>query len=181
VQQPSTCSHRLFLITAHLQLFPTATRQDGAIVEAFNSWQKRRSIRKNHDNDLAGRLPALGLAYRQWAVTYPQRYQLIFGTPIANYHAPEEITLPAAARALVPLTSAIQDIYSAGRLRTERLAPMTPKLASMLRSWQEFEGGSDLEVLYLALVVWSRVHGLVALEIGNQLPAFLTIRRIIPT
>jgi hypothetical protein len=50
---------------------------------------------------------------------------------------------------------------------------MTPKLASMLRSWQEYEGGSDLEVLYLALVIWSRVHGLVALEIGNQLPVFI--------
>ena len=47
---------------------------------------------------------------------------------------------------------------------------MTPKLEAMLKAWQEFEGGSDLEVLYLATIIWSRVHGLVTLEIGNQLP-----------
>ena len=144
------------------------------IVDAFNSLAEAQEASVNNlpPGDLAGRLPALGFAYRQWAVAYPQRYQLIFGTPIANYHAPQEITLPAAARALVPLIHAIQDIFSAGSLRTERLAPMTTKLASMLQSWQAFEGGSDLEVLYLALVIWSRVHGLVTLEIGNQLPAF---------
>lgn len=144
------------------------------IVEAFDSLAEAQEacVQNLAKDDLEAKLAALGHAYRQWAVIYPQRYQLIFGTPIANYHAPQEITLPAAARALVPLTSAIQDIFSAGSLRTESLASMTPKLASMLRSWQDFEGGSDLEVLYLALVVWSRVHGLVALEIGNQLPAF---------
>ena len=43
---------------------------------------------------------ALGHAYRGWALTYPERYQLIFGTPIAGYHAPAEKTDPAAARSL---------------------------------------------------------------------------------
>ena len=144
------------------------------IVDAFNSLAdaQEASIEDLVADDLSGRLSALGLAYRQWAVTYSQRYQLIFGTPIPNYHAPEDVTMPAAARALVPMTNIIQDIYSTGNLRLERFAPMTPKLESMLRSWREFEGGFDLEVLYLALVIWSRVHGLVTLEIGNQLPAF---------
>jgi AcrR family transcriptional regulator len=47
--------------------------------------------------DHAGRLVASGMAYRQWALAYPQRYQLIFGTPIPVYHAPEDITTPPAA------------------------------------------------------------------------------------
>jgi hypothetical protein len=29
-------------------------------------------------------------------------------------------------------------------------------------------------VLYVAYVVWSRVHGLVMLELGGQLPSFFT-------
>jgi hypothetical protein len=33
---------------------------------------------------------------------------------------------------------------------------------------------AEIEVLYTAYVVWSRVHGLVSLELGNQLPSFFT-------
>jgi len=145
------------------------------IVDAYNSLAdaQEASIENLLAHDLSGRLFALGIAYRQWAVTYPQRYQLIFGTPIPHYHAPEEFTTPAARRALAPLIEAIQDLSSAGNLRTERLVPLTPNLKSMLEAWQEFAGGADLEVLYLALVIWSRVHGLVMLEIGKQFPAFI--------
>ena len=44
----------------------------------------------------------------------------------------------------------------------------------MLEKWSQFTGGKDTKVLYLALVIWSRVHGLVMLEIGNQMPSFIT-------
>lgn len=145
------------------------------IVQAFNSLAaaQEAALEEQAGAGLAGGLSALGLAYRRWAVDHPQRYQLIFGTPIPHYHAPPEVTVPAAARALVPLTRTLQQLSAAGMLRTENLAPMSAQLRSMLQAWQEFEGGSDLEVLYLALVIWSRVHGLVTLEIGNQLPAFI--------
>jgi AcrR family transcriptional regulator len=144
------------------------------IVDAFTSLAEAQetSITGLAENRRAVRLSALGLAYREWAVTYPQRYHLIFGTPIPNYTAPEEVTLPAAAQALVPLIRAIQDLASAGELRTERMAKMSPKLKSMLGAWSEFAGGFDHEVLYLALVIWSRVHGLVMLEITHQIPSF---------
>ena len=145
------------------------------IVDAYNSLAdaQEASIENHTAHDLSGRLSALGIAYRQWAVTYPQRYQLIFGTPIPHYHAPDDLTFPAAHRALVPLIKAIQDLSSAGILRTDRLASMTPKLKLMLDAWREFEGGSEIEALYLAVIIWSRVHGLVMLEIGNQLPEFI--------
>ena len=56
----------------------------------------------------------------------------------------------------------------------DRFAEMTPELKSMLETWSQFTGGTDVEVLYTALVIWSRVHGLVTLEIGNQMPSFIT-------
>jgi len=144
------------------------------IVDAFTSLAEAQeaSLAGLAQNRRAVRLSALGLAYREWAVTYPQRYHLIFGTPIPNYTAPEEVTLPAAAKALVPLIQSIQDLASAGELRTERLAEMPPKLKSMLGAWSEFAGGFNHDVLYLALVIWSRVHGLVMLEITHQIPSF---------
>jgi AcrR family transcriptional regulator len=145
------------------------------IVDAFNSLGATQvaAIANLPADKHAERVSALGFAYREWAVTYPQRYHLIFGTPIPNYHAPEDVTLPAAAWALNSLIKVVQDADSTGNLRTERLAKMTPKMKSMLTAWQKFVGAADLEALYLTLVFWSRVHGLVMLEITNQIPSFI--------
>lgn len=144
------------------------------IVDAYNSLAdaQEAAIANFAEDKHAERLFALGMAYREWAVIYPQRYLLIFGTPIPNYHAPEAMTLPAATRGLAPLVKTIQAMSTTGSLRTERFATMTPKLKSMLGAWKKTEGVADVEALYLALVVWSRVHGLVMLEVGNHIPSF---------
>ena len=144
------------------------------IVDAYNSLAEAlsASVEKLPAEQFPERLFALGWAYRQWAVTYSQRYLLIFGTPIPNYHAPDEITMPAGEQAMVPLVEVIQAIFAAGQLRVERFAPLTPGLEAMLRQWQEATGGIHPEILYLAHIFWSRVHGLVMLEITNQLPSF---------
>jgi AcrR family transcriptional regulator len=150
------------------------------IVDAFTSFgdSQRETGETIPEGNLEERFTALGLAYRDWSLKYDQRYQLIFGTPIPNYQAPEEVTVPAAARALVPLMETLQTLYDENRLRIERLPRLTPALKSMLAEWQAFvsQAGSEVheEVLYLSYIVWSRVHGLVALEIGHQQPSFIT-------
>src|SRR5687767_7192074 len=82
---------------------------------SFGDWQleARDSI---PSSDMGGRLKAIGLAYRQWAHTYPQRYQLIFGTPIPGYEAPREKTFPSSARSISALFSVVEEIRAAGRL-----------------------------------------------------------------
>ena len=86
------------------------------IVDAFTSLGKsqKNSIANLPEGDLGARLTTLGLAYRDWAVTYPQRYQLIFGTPIPGYEAPAEITVPAAAGSLVPLIETLPSFQHSG-------------------------------------------------------------------
>lgn len=144
------------------------------IVDAYNSLADAlaHSVENLPAEQFAERLFSLGWAYRQWAVTYSQRYLLIFGTPIPNYHAPDEITMPAAERAMVPLIEMIQAIFAAGRLRVDRFAPLTPRLEAMLKQWQAAAGDIHPEILYLAQIFWSRVHGLVMLEITHQIPSF---------
>jgi len=146
-------------------------------VDAYTSLgdSQKSALETMSKKDSATRFSALGIAYRDWAVTYPQRYQLIFGTPIPNYDAPEDTTMPAAAWALLPLIETIQSLYNEGSLRVERLAKLSAKLKSMLETWNQFTGNvAETEVLYIAYVVWSRVHGLVTLELGRQLPSFFT-------
>ena len=150
------------------------------IVDAFTSLgdAQKTAVEAISASKPEARFTALGLAYRAWAIQYEQRYQLIFGTPIPGYAAPEDVTLPAAAWALVPLMETVQALYAADKLRVEKLPKLTPALKSMLEAWQEFvrKAGSEMhiEVLYLVYIVWSRVHGLVALELGHQTPSFIT-------
>jgi len=145
------------------------------ILEAFNSLAEtlRQAAAAAAAEDYPAKLATMGRAYRQWAMDQPQRYQLIFGTPIPGYAAPEEITLPAAAAGFVPLTETLQAALTAGRLRMDILPPLTPNLASMLNEWQRVEEHADSEVLYLALIFWSRIHGLMMFEINGQFPSFI--------
>jgi AcrR family transcriptional regulator len=146
------------------------------IVAAFNSIADdlMAALALLPETDPAARLRGLGLAYRQWAVTYPERYQLIFGTPIAGYTAPLEITMLPAGRSLQILVDVLHAAHAAGQLRMMNFAAMTGKVETMLREWQAVRAaGAEIEVLYLALSIWTRVHGWVSLEIGHLFPPFI--------
>ena len=122
--------------------------------------------------DVIGRLRATGNAYRFWALSYPQRYALIFGTPIPGYVAPYEQTFPAAARALGVIVSVVESIRAAGRLRVDAFPQVAPGQEQMFATWKQYAGEADILSLSVALIIWARVHGLVSLEINGGLPPF---------
>jgi hypothetical protein len=47
-------------------------------------------------------------------------------------------------------------------------------MKKMLKTWRSNWGKADVCILYLALVIWSRAHGLMSLEISSQYPPFVT-------
>ncbi len=142
------------------------------IVDAYASLGDSQiaSIADLPPSDHARRLKATGLAYRQWALTYPQRYLLIFGTPLPGYHAPMEITQPVAARSLNTLISVLDAAGKDGLLKKEKPPELSAKLRGQIREWASQQPVEDEYILYLTLVIWSRVHGLVMIEISNQYP-----------
>jgi AcrR family transcriptional regulator len=123
-------------------------------------------------SDLLGRLMAIGVAYRQWALKYPQRYQLIFGTPIPGYQPPVEKIMPAGARALAPLVGTVAALRAAGQLRAENFPAVMPGHKIEFDLWRQYTGDTDLLSLSVSMLIWSRVHGLVSLEISGGLPPF---------
>ena len=120
---------------------------------------------------LADRFLAIGLAYRDWAVAHPQDYVLILGTAIPGYHAPEEITLPPAMRGFSVVIDLLETAREAGKLNLPpEYAELAHELQQMLGEWRrEYDIAAPEPVLHLALVVWGQLHGLVSLEIFNQL------------
>jgi AcrR family transcriptional regulator len=138
---------------------------------SFGDWQfeARDSFPAN---DLDGRMKAIGLAYRDWAHAYPQRYQLIFGTPIPGYKGPFEKIFPSSARSLSALVSVVEGLRVAGRLSIDSFPKIKPEYKSSFEMWKTYGGEADALSLSVAMIIWSRVHGIVSLEIGGNLPPF---------
>jgi len=106
------------------------------------------------------RLRAAARAMREWALAAPHRYLLLFGTPIPGYEAPAH-TLDAASRSMRALLSAVG-------VDTE--PPRTGDLQRQVVAWGERMEYGDLTArqLHWGLVVWSRLHGHLSLEVADQ-------------
>jgi AcrR family transcriptional regulator len=144
------------------------------VIDAFTSFGDAQyaAIQSLDPRDHAGRLRRLGLAYRQWALDYPERYQLIFGTPIPGYVAPPEKTQPAAARSLGVLAGLVEALRLAGKLNAPGFPTVMPGYEEMFAVWKGFGGEVDSLSLSVAILIWCRVHGLVSLEISGGLPPY---------
>jgi len=144
------------------------------IIDAFMSfgdWQlEARDSVPAEDHIL--RMTAIGLAYRNWAHTFPQRYQLIFGTPIPGYKGPIEKILPSSARSLSALVSVVESMRVAGKLNVDAFPKVKPEYKISFEMWKTHGGEADVLSLSVAMIIWARVHGIVSLEIGGNLPPF---------
>ena len=144
------------------------------IIDAFTSFgdgqlEARDSV---HVDDLEGRMKAIGLAYRDWAHAYPQRYQLIFGTPIPGYKGSVEKIFPSSARSLSALVNVVEGLRLAGKLNVESFPKIKSEYKASFEMWKTYGGEADALSLSVAMIIWSRVHGIVSLEIGGNLPPF---------
>jgi AcrR family transcriptional regulator len=108
---------------------------------------------------------ALGMAYRDWALAHPEQYQLIFGTPIPGYQAPEEETIPAARKTLLVLVAVIEALRETGILNPQPEYAQLPE--SIAAAMDQF--GETAPSIYLATLLWSKLHGLVSLELNKHL------------
>lgn len=105
--------------------------------------------------------------YRRWAVANPERFQLIYGTPLRYYAAPVEGPTTQAVRRM----SAVFERELFGGYARERLAAADiPALSPELHAHLDHLRGGDPEGLppaavALLLSAWGHLHGLVVLEV----------------
>lgn len=110
--------------------------------------------------DAAERIRRLARAYRGWALKQPHRYELLFKPPLPGYDA-HAAPLAEAARSLMGVVLGILAERRAGQDAAAHL--------SNDEVLTERSGGSaDFSQ---AVQVWSRLHGLVSLEIGGAYTA----------
>lgn len=106
--------------------------------------------------DLAG----LAVTIRDWARSDPQRYFLIYGTPVPGYHAPEDTTA-ISSEVMAVLLEACRAIPVDG--------PETPfdKHLDGHRDWAG-DDPAPSATLHRALAFWTRLHGVLSLELAGH-------------
>ncbi|MFE0131986.1 TetR/AcrR family transcriptional regulator [Streptomyces sp. NPDC059037] len=106
--------------------------------------------------DLAG----LAHALRDWALEDPNRYFLIYGTPVPGYHAPEDIT-GISSEIMATLLDACAELAPDG--------PATP-FGTHLEDHRDWAGGHPAPpaTLHRALSFWTRLHGVLSLELAGH-------------
>ena len=109
-------------------------------------------------------LRALADAIRTWAMAQPHRYLLLYGTPVPGYVAPDD-TLPLARRVLTPFLNALSAITVVGAPVGSRLAALEVQLETWLGATDQHHSAP---VFRRSLVWWTRLHGLISLEIEGH-------------
>ncbi|MCX4858635.1 TetR/AcrR family transcriptional regulator [Streptomyces canus] len=103
---------------------------------------------------------ALAHALRAWALEDPQRYFLIYGTPVPGYHAPDDITA-IASEIMATLLDACAGLPSN--------SPETP-FDAHLEDHRDWADGHPAPAagLHRALTFWTRLHGTLSLELAGH-------------
>lgn len=142
------------------------------IVDAFNASADALEAAEAEQprDDYYGRLKAIFMAYRQWAIDNKAEFELIYGNAIPGYHAPGEITIPAARRSYIPVGTAINDAIQAGALKlTSKYTHMRPTVLEFIAKFIAVEQYpiTPEEIILLAHL-WSTAHGMIMLEIHGH-------------
>ncbi|WP_335971093.1 MULTISPECIES: TetR/AcrR family transcriptional regulator [Streptomycetaceae] len=115
-------------------------------------------------------LPRLVVAaegYRRWAVTHPERFQLLFGTPLRGYAAPAEGDTTRAVRRMATLFHReLFHGFSRDRLAAADASALSAGLLAHLGDLPPV-GPGELPPAAIALFLgaWGRLHGMVVLEV----------------
>ncbi|OLE29343.1 MAG: hypothetical protein AUG44_04595 [Actinobacteria bacterium 13_1_20CM_3_71_11] len=122
------------------------------------------AVRRTRRQRPPQRLRALAAAYRSWANAQPHRYRLLFAAPLPGYDAHSARLVAAAQEGMNILLDVLTDVLP------DPANPHPGPLDSQLAQWAENRDIAGLSPVLArhAVTTWSRLHGMVSLEIeGN--------------
>jgi len=114
-------------------------------------------------------LTAAARAYREWALANPERYALIFGAPIPGFQPDWDRLAPFAGRGLLAIMQVFEAALQTGALPVADAVPPTPLAENLRPLIEQRQYPISPAALYLGVIAWSRIHGLVSLELLGQM------------
>jgi AcrR family transcriptional regulator len=145
------------------------------LIDAFSAFSQALETARNSrkPDDHAGRFQSMCKAYFTWAAQNPQRYALLFGTPIPGYLFAKELG-PVAQRSFLILQGVIGEAHAAGKITGELALIRLPlPLNSQYEKLRKQGMPYAPFITHLALAVWSMMHGITSLYLQNYLTGFL--------
>jgi len=111
------------------------------------------------------------LSYRRWALDHPVDFQLIFGNPIPGYQAEEAVTAPTAGKVFAPILRILERAYRhENRPYPNFLENLPPQVQIRFsQSMQDFQPFLPDKVVYIGIVGWYHIHGMIMLELFNHI------------
>jgi AcrR family transcriptional regulator len=135
------------------------------VIDAYNDLADALSAAISHapGQEPRARLEAMVRGYRSWALAEPHRYRLLFGPPLPGYDAHAERLVAASVAAMNLLLGTLREAGDRAP------APPSQPLASQLTAWAQTHAADvDPAIALRAILIWSRLHGLVSLEIAGN-------------
>ncbi|MFI7106990.1 TetR/AcrR family transcriptional regulator [Nonomuraea sp. NPDC050227] len=122
------------------------------------------------DADPGGRLMAWGRALREWALAHPESFRLFYGHPVPGYQPPEDGPVDQTARRVCrELTRLVAAAWPHARRHQPEDTSWSDLHPDYAAKIQEDLPDVPPAAAALALRVWGRMHGLVALEIDGHI------------
>lgn len=122
------------------------------------------------DTDPGGRLMAWGQALREWALAHPEGFRLFYGHPIPGYQPPEDGPVDRTARRVCrDLTRLVATAWPHARHHQPEDTSWSDLHPDYVAKIQADLPDVPPAAAALALRVWGRMHGLVALEIDGHI------------
>ncbi len=122
--------------------------------------------------DLLGRLVAMSLAFRHWALGHRHEYALLFASPLDS-EPPQanqgSSTREASQRFGSLFAEVFLALWQAGQIDPPEIDDVDPALLRMLESSAAGPIELPLEVHYLFVRQWARLYGMVTLEAFGHL------------
>ena len=145
------------------------------LVDAFDSFSIALETARDEveeDNHIS-RFRAICKAYFQWGMANPQKYILLFGTPIPGYQFTTEVG-PSAKKSFLLLQGVIGEAHQAGKIVGEVEALGLPtNLKVQYEALQKIGMPYTPLVTHLALSTWNTIHGLTSLFLYGYSSGFL--------
>jgi AcrR family transcriptional regulator len=145
------------------------------IVDAFNSFSVALETSRDacKPDDHVARFRTVCKAYFQWALSNPQKYVLIFGTPVPGYVLDERAG-PAAQRGFLTLQNMIGEAHAAGKISGDAVTFRLPApLKTQYEVLKKYGMPYAPVVTHLALSTWSMIHGMTSLYLYGYFSGFL--------
>lgn len=137
------------------------------IIDAYNSVGERAEQAAAPQTDDLGKFLALTHAVREWALTDPHQWALIYGSPVPGYQAPLD-TIGPATRVILLIAGLVESAYRNGRI-AER-APITGRYAEELAVVAEqFAAGAPPRLVAAAMSAFLHMSGAISGELFGQL------------